>query len=342
MKKEERIKIALESGETDRIPVSLWMHYSAIDQDPRVLAEAQVAMQQKYDFDFIKLMPFGLYGVADYEGVEIDYFNEVGQPPLVREFNIKEAKEWASLPTLSGTQGAFGKTIELAKHVAELTKGEVPFIQTVFSPLTNARKMAGDRIFSDLKEDPVSFKKGLQAITDTTIEFVKANIEAGVSGFFFATQCASYSFMTEEEYEEFGVFYDLQVINAYKDITYFNVGHIHGENTMFELFSKLPFNALNWHDRWGGPLLEDARKITDKCLIGGLREVPYFDEKGNKIKESVIVNGSKEEIMEHMKEAVAPLETTRGIMFGPGCVANQFAGDEQIQFYRETADSLKK
>ena len=33
MNKKERIQAALEGQETDRVPVSLWMHFSEADQD---------------------------------------------------------------------------------------------------------------------------------------------------------------------------------------------------------------------------------------------------------------------------------------------------------------------
>lgn len=36
--------------------------------------------------------------------------------------------------------------------------------------------------------------------------------------------------MTEEEFNEFGVFYDLAVINSYAKKTWFNPIHMHGED----------------------------------------------------------------------------------------------------------------
>ena len=66
MNREERIKAALACRPVDRVPISAWMHFSAVDQDPVSLAEEEVAFTEKYDFDFIKMMPFGLYSVQDF------------------------------------------------------------------------------------------------------------------------------------------------------------------------------------------------------------------------------------------------------------------------------------
>ena len=56
MYREERVKAALADKEVDRVPVAAWMHLSAFDQDPISLAEAEVDLTEKYDFDYIKMM----------------------------------------------------------------------------------------------------------------------------------------------------------------------------------------------------------------------------------------------------------------------------------------------
>lgn len=324
MEKWERIQAAIKGEPVDKIPANVWMHHSIVDQNIENLAETQVALAKAYDYDFIKLMPYGLYSVKDY-GVKVKYFGKVNEPPLVEEYAIKEASDWTHLEALPVDRGDYGKTVRLAQLVGKLTHGTIPYIQTGFSPLTTARKMAGDRIFTDLREHKEEVKQALAAITETTIAFVKANIEAGVSGFFFATQCANYDVLTEEEYKEFGVYYDLQVINAYKDKTFFNVGHLHGANGMFALFAGLPFNVINWHDTWGGPSMAEARKITDKCLLGGVREIGFTDENGNLIRPSLLTDGSQQEVIDAIRKATVDQVGARGIMFGPGCVADQLA-----------------
>ena len=66
MNREERIRAVLEGKQPDRVPVSVWMHLSEYDQDSRSLAEAMVAFNEKYDYDFIKMMPFGAYMTPDW------------------------------------------------------------------------------------------------------------------------------------------------------------------------------------------------------------------------------------------------------------------------------------
>ena len=56
MYREERVRTALAGKEVDRVPVAAWMHLSAFDQTPIFLAEAEVDLTEKYDFDYIKMM----------------------------------------------------------------------------------------------------------------------------------------------------------------------------------------------------------------------------------------------------------------------------------------------
>lgn len=334
----ERIRAALRGEAVDRLPINLWMHFSTVDQDPRSLAEAQVAFARKYDFDFIKLMPFGLYGVQDY-GAKIRIFNRVNEPPVLDDPGIHDALDWGRIDPLPANYGTYGKQVQLARHTLALTPPALPVIQTIFSPLTTARKLAGDRILLDMKTEPELFHQALQALTDTTINFVLANIEAGVDGFFFATQCANTDFMTEAEYRAYGAAYDLQVLDAYQDVTWFNVAHLHGDNGMFDLIADYPVHALNWHDRWSTPTLAQARQQTDKCLLGGIREVPYLDGKGNLLRASLLESGSVDEVERHVREAVADAGE-RKLILGPGCVANQLSTEKNLYALRRSVERI--
>ena len=316
MNKLERVKAALSAQEVDRAPISVWMHYPAVDQDPRALAEKQVNFQETYDLDFIKLMPFGLYSVQDW-GCQIKFFCTETEPPIVDRYGIQEVQDWAKLQVLPPTFGTLGKQLLLTKYVKELVQPDVPFIQTIFSPLTTARKLAGDRIFQDLREQPKIFHKAMEVITKTTVDFVKANIAAGASGIFFATQCASYDVLTSTEHNEFGRYYDLAVLEAANCGGWFNVLHIHGANTMFKEMVDYPVQALNWHDRHEYPTMKQARELTGKCFIGGLDEI------------GAVSQGKPEQVTSEVFDAIQAMDS-KGLMLGPGCVAAPDTPEQNI------------
>lgn len=317
MTKKERVMAAIKKQDVDRVPFGMWYHVPHVDQDPVQLAEVQIEQAHCYDLDFIKLMPFGNYGAHDY-GLSCTFYCTKDKPVFERKFAIDDPKEWTELEPLPGYFGNHGKNILLARQVRKQLKGEeIPYIQTIFSPLTTAKKLAGPKVFEHMRSHPEYLHQALAAITETTINFVKLNIEEGVAGFFFATQCANNEWVTEAEYDEFGVKYDLQVIDAYKDITYFNVAHIHGDNTMFEKIAKYPCNCINWHDRWVKPSMAEARKISDKCFLGGINE-------------KWLAAAKAEEVRDHIREGILAAGR-RGLMVTPGCVAE--LSTPEVNFY---------
>ena len=87
MNKKERVQAALLSKNLDRPPISLWMNYPEVDQEPLSLAKAHIAFQEKFDLDFIKLTPFDLYSVQDW-GCQIQFFCQQDQNPTIYKYAI--------------------------------------------------------------------------------------------------------------------------------------------------------------------------------------------------------------------------------------------------------------
>lgn len=305
MRKIERIKAALAGAPVDRPPLSLWMHYPHVDQQAFQLAKAHVEFQERYDLDFIKLTPYDLYCIADW-GADIQYFSSGAESPCLVEPVIRHPEDWLKVTPLSPATGKWGEQLQLARYTAVLAKPEVPFVQTVYSPLTVAYKLAGERLIRDMREAPRLVHRALEVIVATTAAFVKATLEAGAAGVFFATACANHALMTSGEYEAFGRRYDLAVLAA-AQAGWFNILHIHGRNIMFDEFLDYPVQALNWHDCHEYPPIRRARAMTDLCIIGGLDE------------EGPISHGTPWQVMEEVAYFLSETNL-RGVMVGPGCV----------------------
>lgn len=335
MTREERIRAALAGGETDRIPLSVWMHLSEVDQDPKSLACEMAANNEEYDFDFIKMMPFGAYTTQDW-GARIKIYCDRYKEPVIVEPAIKALSDYGEIQVLEATHGTWGKSLEVAQHLSKCIARHTPFIQTIFSPATTLKKLTSERLIQDMLENPAEVHKALRAITETTVNFIKANIEAGVSGFFFATQTATYDYMTDILFAEFCKPYDLQVINSYKDKTWFNVVHIHGSNIMHDTVSRYPCNCLNWHDRDTQPDMETARKTVAKTFLGGIQEVPTITD-GVLSYESILQRSTPQQIISHVHEAIAMVEG-KSLIIGPGCVCSPRAPKENLHAVRKAVE----
>ena len=334
MTRKERVQAALAKKEVDRPPVSVWLHFPDVDQCPRSLAEHQVYFNEKFDYDFIKLMPFGAYSVSDW-GAKLEIFCNKTKPVLIAAPGIESVEDYYRIEPLHPTYGTWGKQLQLVQHMSKLVRKDTPFIQTLFTPLTTLRKLTGDRLLKDMQEAPEAVHKALVEITKTSVDFAKACIEAGVSGFFYATQCSTTDYISREMHAEFCKPYDLQVANCFKDDTYFNVMHIHGSNILFDILKDYPLNCINWHDRHTEPSLAQAKKLSDKAFLGGINEVPM----GSVAKHiSFLSQNTPSQIKEHVREAIAMMGDRRGLLIGPGCVADPSVTDEKLQAVREAVN----
>ncbi|NJN96292.1 MAG: uroporphyrinogen decarboxylase [Anaerolineales bacterium] len=270
------------------------------------LARAHLEFQQTYDFDFIKVTPSSDFMVAGY-GAESRW---VGNEEGTREWGpriIQSAEDWLKLKPLDPREGLFGEVVEANKLLGETLGENVPFIQTIFNPLSQAKNLAGSRLLAHIRQHPDAVKAGLAVLTESTLRFIDALRQSTrAAGIFLAVQHATYDLLTEAEYLDFCQPLDLQILAATEGM-WFKLLHLHGVNVMFDLVAKYPVHAINWHDVETPPSLGEAMHRTDKALCGGLRQW------------ETMLRGTPETVQ---AEAKAALEATGGRRFilGTGCV----------------------
>jgi uroporphyrinogen decarboxylase len=302
----ERIRATLKGEETDQVPIALWRHWPPDDETPEGLAGVTLLWQKTYDFDLVKLTPTGTYGIEDWGGRTTYTSADHGMRTVIG-LGVTAADQWPRLAQLDVSKGYLGNQIAAVKLVAEELKDSAPILQTVFSPLTTARKLAGDQIFTDLRLKPEMLKAGLQIIAETHARFVVESIRAGAHGVFFATQCDSYRLLNKAEYREFGEYYDRIILDAVRPEAEIIMIHAHGQDIMFDLVANYPADAINWHDRLTKPTLQEAHQRFSGMLVGGINEW------------QTLLKGPAAAIQAEIREAIAQTGGRR-YMVGPGCV----------------------
>jgi uroporphyrinogen decarboxylase len=271
MSKRDRLAAAIDGEETDRPLVALWRHFPTDDLDPEQLALSALAFQTQYDWDFIKLTPSSSYSVEDW-GCQSVYR---GHPEGTSEYvarPIVSPADWARLEPLDPRAGALGQQLACISRARELAGPDIPIIETVFSPISQAKNLVGGGLeVVHLRRHRVELQHALDVIAGTTAAFVSAALEAGADGIFYAMQRASADALSEAEYREIGRPLDLRVLEAAQGAT-FNLLHLHGLNTYFDLVTDYPAHALNWHDRDTGPSLVEGARRFPGLVVGGLSQ----------------------------------------------------------------------
>lgn len=271
MNKRERLYAAFQRQAVDRPPISLWRHFPGDDLDPERLARRVVAFQREYDFDFVKVTPAASYVAEMYGGALRDAGNREGTRIHIRRV-INDWRDWDNLRPLERDHPIFVREREALRRIREALGREVPILQTLFSPLSCARTLAGERLIDDLREHPRQVHRALQVLATTMERFGLDAIAAGADAIFLATQVASRDTLTAQEAREYGQAYDLALIHALGKHADFIFFHIHGQDIYYEDLFRYPVQAINWHDRKTAPTLREGQALGNGAVAGGIDE----------------------------------------------------------------------
>jgi uroporphyrinogen decarboxylase len=305
MSHRERIQACISNEKTDRPPIALWRHFPVDDQDPETLAASTLHFQNTYDFDILKVTPASSFSVKGW-GVEDQWMGDSEGSRQYTKRVIHKPEDWQKLNVLEPTSAHLAGQLACLRLIRQNLSSETPLIQTIFSPLSQAKYLASNEtLLEHIRKYPEAVMKGLEIIAKTTQRFVESVCEIGVDGVFYAVQHAQADLLTLDEYKTFGVPYDHQTLEPTNDL-WCNMLHLHGKDVYFSLLRLYNFQIVNWHDRETSPTLGEAQSLFDGVVCGGLRQDTLVLEDQARVKE----------------EAEDAIKQTNGQRFilGTGCV----------------------
>ncbi len=249
---------------------SFWKHHPVADQQGESLASKTIAFQEKFNCDFVKLMPAGSWQAACYGAIDTWEGDLLGRR-TIKATIIQQPSDWLNLPDFNETVPAMMQQMIVAGTlVYEHIPSEVPILCTLFCPITQAIQLAGLAVFTDhIKKHPEIVTAGLKQITKNTLLAIEAFKKAGVSGVFYATQHMHVGALPKEIYDRFGAIFDTECLKACADFR-FNIFHIHSENIYFS-FDQLPKNCIiHYEDSSKNPTADDFYAFSGLPLSLGI------------------------------------------------------------------------
>lgn len=320
----ERLETCLSGGTPDRSPVALWRHFPVDDQDPGNLIASVLDFQRQFDFDLVKVTPASSFCTKDW-GVQDEWRGALEGTRDYTRRAVVHPEDWARLSVLDPKRGQLGVQLEVLRRITTELGPHTPVIQTVFSPLMQAKYLVGPQnLLIHLRREPQAVQAGLRIVAESTRRFVEAALETGIAGIFYAAQYATYELLSEAEYETFGRAYDLPVLSAAQG-GWLNMLHLHGEQVMFDRFLDYPVAIINWHDRDTEPGLRAAQARTDLTLCGGLQ------------RQRTMVLGSPDQVRAEARDAIEQTGGRRFIL-GTGCVLPIIAPRANILAARQSVE----
>jgi len=307
----ERLQMIIAGEKPDRFAASFWRHFFHMEHRADGTAEAMLAFQKEFDWDFMKINPRADYHIEDW-GLKQRWSHHEFKKHTKSNFPIRTADDWLKIKPLPPTAPVLSEHLKVVSMIRKGSDKEFPILMTVFTPLAVAGRMVEDNqtLVEHIRTAPEKVEAALRAITDTFVSFAAELRNAGADGLFFATtQWASSEMITWEEYERFGVPYDLEVVRG-ADSDALNLLHICSDHNFLQQLSALDYNAsmFNWdsNDSTNMQLDKAFDEIKNGALVGGV------DENG------WLLKSMPDEVAKRIDRIKGENDPSR-LIIGPGC-----------------------
>jgi uroporphyrinogen decarboxylase len=252
LSKLERMKLCLSGEEVDRPPFSLWYHFGLQHAAGDINADAHLRFYEAYNLDWLKMMCDCPYPLPD--GL----------------MEIKNSEDLARLEVFNIEASPYMEQLKAIDIISKKIKGETLCIDTVFNAWGIARRnLLRDDIVRYMRYYPDVLHSALKVINQNMIAYCRKSIEHGSDGLFIAVT-ASKEFISYDDYIEFMKPYDIELFSAVRNFTPNIFVHIHGDDLYFDDVIKYPIDGVNWADKSTGFSLDDALKVFDGILMGGI------------------------------------------------------------------------
>jgi uroporphyrinogen decarboxylase len=325
MNKRDRLEATIAGEKIDRVPVAVWRHWPGDDQRAEDMARAHIEFQTNYDWDFVKVTPSSSFCLEQWN-VRDRWEGSAEGTRRYLSYPVQQADDWRKIHPADIAKDGFERQLECLKLLHNEFGAETPFVQTVFSPLAQAKNLVGaDRLPNHIRQYPAVVYEALKTITATTIAFLEQAKKQGIAGIYYAAQLATYGSFSKAEHLSFGRPFDIEILAAAADL-WLNILHIHGTEIMFDSLADYPVHVVNWHDRETAPSLAQGIQQIKGAASGGVSRDALLDDDSRLA----------------ISQARDAFEETAGRrwILGTGCVAMVTTPVGNLRRLRQTADQL--
>lgn len=305
----QRIKAVLAGQRPDRVPVSIWLHNFAREQDKQALITETLRLQEKFAFDFLK--PQSPWQSACLLwGTEVSRPTHADERPEVTRYAVRSGADLEAI-TRKPVAGMLADQVEVMRGVRAAVGPDLPIVATVFTPMMTLSLMHCDGkpgALGLMRSHPRALAKALGNIADTLAEFTERAMEAGVDGVFYASNTCNRGEIDRAEHDDFHAPSDAKILDACSG-GWMNILHLCGPSVQTEFFLDYAPPIFSWALTADNPTMSGMRDLTGKVVMSGAPAKPEFGT----FSESVLGD--------QVKAAIAEMDGMHQII-GPGCSVN--------------------
>jgi len=211
--------------------------------------------------------------------------------------DIRRPTDWGKVPVR--TKEFWEAPLAVVKGLVQAAGKETVVVLTLYSPFMFAGQIAGpDAVVRHIQEDPEAFKKGIGAITEGLVVFVRECLRLGLDGFYTSTQGGEKGRLVERgSFDDCVRPYDLAVMSEVNRLFHFNILHVCDYH--------LPYEDIAPFASYPGQIVNTSLKLADRKVSA--REVsrmfgrPFM---GGLDRKGVIATGPAEAIRQEVRKLI--------------------------------------
>jgi uroporphyrinogen decarboxylase len=297
-------KSALPAG---YVPAAFFLHFDAAHHRGQAAVDRHLEYFRHTGMDFVK----------------IQYEN-----PFPAHPEIQKPRDWARMPVHGVDFHA--APLDVIEGIAKAAKKDAVVVVTLYSALMMAHQATSrDIVTRHLEEDPESTAKGLDAINESLLLFVREAVRRGVDGFYASTQGGEAGRFTDPSvFSRYIKPRDLALMKEIDRIGAFNILHVcdyHGIYGDLTPYLDYPGRVVNCGTRLQSGAIT-PRQIAD------LFKRPFM---GGMDRHGIIVNGSAEEIRREVRRVIS--EAPPRFLLGADCTVPSDISWDNIKAAIDTA-----
>lgn len=340
MNAKERVKVAMELGQPDRVPVlpAMWVDHAAssmgvkfvdVLKNPWLGYEVMEKAARKYGFDGVRtwLAPAkgwdenikfvekdGKMWVIDKRTekptARIDMEGGGGLIPMNQEIAIKGKEDLKKIKILDHTDYECNGQLDPVKKFVNRVKDDFFVVGLAGGQSLNylAAMRGNQQALLDLYDNPQFARKIMEIGTQISIEIGIALIKAGVDAIYIGDAFASCSVISPEQYRKFCFPLHRKAAETFHKYGVKVYLHICGNSSpILEMMADTRVDAIEPLDPLGGvDLAEAKRRVGNKvCLMGGLNTL-------------TLLQGKPKDVEREAKECIEKAAERGGYILGSG------------------------
>jgi uroporphyrinogen decarboxylase len=308
MNKRERFVAAVNGGDVDRPPCTVWVHFASDYLAGDEAARRHAAFVRAYDWDICKVMHDYRYPL----------------PPGLE--TLESPGDMLRFEKMPVTSHCYVEQLKLIRTLRADFGPDMPIVDTFFDPFQQVLRKVGFSKAQLIYGNPREALHMLNAVTETVCGYMHELKQAGCDGVLYSINGAiappGDRGIDDAAFKTFLRPFDLRVLEAMQGMV--RILHVHGTHIDMQRVLDYPCEVFSVSDRLAGnPSLAELRKLTGKCLMGGINE-------------QMVHERSLPELREEMRDALKQAGK-RKFIIAPGCTSAPQTPEHIWRCVRETS-----